>query len=309
MESPAACNVFISWSKPRAKALAQALHEWLPQVNHKLKPWVSSRNISVGERWNDEIWQALRAAKHGIICVTPENQHEPWLLFEAGAMANNPDVPISVYRFGMSETDVEAPLGQFQSAATDRDGTLKLLESLNASLALYDRQPETILHRQFGKWWPELSQRIDKTQTLQREPQGRSVADMVREILSTVRSLPTDSIDSHTMERAYANLRRYWYLQRNSELRNLDLNAVWYGQTNHISNTFTLFVGDGSLSHYDSAHRFELATIGEKVYRTNLQVKSCKQMPGFFVAELVPPQGAAAFEVLVDPAPENSDGI
>ncbi len=49
------------------------------------RPWVSSKDISGGDIWFNVIQENLRV-KLGIVLITPENQNEPWLNFEAGAL-------------------------------------------------------------------------------------------------------------------------------------------------------------------------------------------------------------------------------
>jgi hypothetical protein len=48
---------------------------------------MSKEDIEAGQRWSVEIESHLDASAIGIICVTPENQSEPWLNFEAGAIS------------------------------------------------------------------------------------------------------------------------------------------------------------------------------------------------------------------------------
>jgi hypothetical protein len=48
-------NIFISWSKPRGKAAALALREWLPLVLQAAKPWMSDKDIDKGTVWLDEL--------------------------------------------------------------------------------------------------------------------------------------------------------------------------------------------------------------------------------------------------------------
>src|ERR1700731_3125213 len=80
-------KIFLSWSGARSKFLAEALRGWLPRVIQSVKPWMSDKDISAGSRWLSEVASELSESKLGIICVTPENQNNPWLLFEAGALS------------------------------------------------------------------------------------------------------------------------------------------------------------------------------------------------------------------------------
>lgn len=83
-------SVFISWSGKNTKSymVAVALRRWLEQVVQGCNPWVSTQDIDAGERWGTELFTQLDNHNVGIICVTKENQAEPWLNFEAGALAN-----------------------------------------------------------------------------------------------------------------------------------------------------------------------------------------------------------------------------
>ncbi|WP_132093928.1 TIR domain-containing protein [Caulobacter sp. BK020] len=65
-------KVFISWSGDRSKALAQAIHGWLPLVLHYVEPWLSQSDIDAGERWSVEVAKELSACTFGITCVTRE---------------------------------------------------------------------------------------------------------------------------------------------------------------------------------------------------------------------------------------------
>lgn len=84
-------KVFLSWSGDRSKAVAEALHSWLPRVLQAVEPWTSFDNIERGARWAPELAQVLEETRFGILCLTPENLLSPWLLFEAGALSKTLD--------------------------------------------------------------------------------------------------------------------------------------------------------------------------------------------------------------------------
>ena len=48
---------------------------------------MSDTDIEKGARWENEISLRLAESDLGIICLTPDNLEEPWVLFEAGALA------------------------------------------------------------------------------------------------------------------------------------------------------------------------------------------------------------------------------
>jgi hypothetical protein len=93
-------NIFISWSKERAKAAAAALHAWLPNVIQSTRPWMSDKDIDKGTVWLDELKEALSSLKHGIFCLTPENVNEAWLLYEAGVISKTLDKKARVWTSG-----------------------------------------------------------------------------------------------------------------------------------------------------------------------------------------------------------------
>jgi TIR domain len=80
-------KVFISWSGVRSTAVAQTLHDWLPQVMNAVEPWMSSEDMRKGSLWRLTLAEELESTHVGVICLTPENLRAPWLLFEAGALS------------------------------------------------------------------------------------------------------------------------------------------------------------------------------------------------------------------------------
>jgi TIR domain len=77
-------KVFISWSGSLSRQIAADLAKWLPLVVQHVKPWTSDENIESGSRWAEKIDEGLTESDYGIVCITADNQHSPWLMFEAG---------------------------------------------------------------------------------------------------------------------------------------------------------------------------------------------------------------------------------
>jgi hypothetical protein len=66
-------DVFISWSGPQSKQVAEALHHYLPLMINAIQPWLSSADIDAGARWASDVAGKLQQSKVGIICEGASN--------------------------------------------------------------------------------------------------------------------------------------------------------------------------------------------------------------------------------------------
>jgi TIR domain len=198
-------KVFISWSGPRSRHVARALHDWLPDIVQYVEPWMSHENIQAGARWNPEINEQLSQTKFGIICLTPENQHQPWLVFEAGALAKTVDDDTFVvpYLIDMDKSEVKGPLAQFQYVLLDEEGSFGLVQSINKVPDNDAALPGERLEKVFRRSWPDLKSVFDDLPDADapiQKPRGsdeilREVLELVRDISRQVnRSSPRDRI-------------------------------------------------------------------------------------------------------------------
>jgi len=182
-------EIFISWSGERSRQAAEALRNWLPKVINAVKPWISSSDIDKGARWSTDVATRLETAKIGIICLTPSNLHEDWILFEAGALSktlrNTFVCPVLI---DLKQADVTGPLAQFQSTRANKEEILRLVKTINTALG-EQALSENHLEEAFEVWWPRLE---DQFKTLPPEkvtssPQ-RSDRELLEEILEAVRN-------------------------------------------------------------------------------------------------------------------------
>jgi hypothetical protein len=184
-------NIFISWSGPRSRHVAEALKDWLPTLLQSAKPWMSESDIEKGTRGLEEIGKALAGIKIGISCLTPENLSSPWILYEAGALAKALDDKSRLCTYllsGLRPQDVAPPLGMFQATKAEKDDTRKLLTSINVNVGEEPVQ-EQILNTLFEKLWPDLDAKIKAMPAAEMKVQAkRPVEDMVSEIMDILRT-------------------------------------------------------------------------------------------------------------------------
>ncbi len=153
--------VFISWSGDNSKRVALALRHWIQILLPNVEAWMSECDLAAGARWQDEINAKLEKGSFGIICVTPENKDRPWLLYEAGALAKLlSSAQVCPYLIGLGKHELSAPLVQFQAVRADKDGTAKLVTSLNSSLEKNRQKPSGELAKDFTAQWRKLSRAL-----------------------------------------------------------------------------------------------------------------------------------------------------
>jgi TIR domain len=192
-------GVFIGWSGKNTNSylVAQALRTWLEDTIQGCEPWVSAQDIDAGERWGTELFAQLDKHSVGIVCVTKENQAEPWLNFEAGALAKQlkgdqqDESRVCPLLIGMTINDVTGPLQLLQTVPLDEEGVFKVLRMVN-KFGISKSLPDEALKRGFEKWWwPDLQERLKEMQVPEQQPvkSSRPVPEILDEILSIVRSI------------------------------------------------------------------------------------------------------------------------
>jgi hypothetical protein len=185
-------GVFISWSGKNSISynVAMLLRDWLPNVILTIKPFVSDVDIDAGSQWASQMFQALKETQVGIICVTRTNQAEPWINFEAGALANAMESSrVCPLLIDVRPADVTGPITTLQMQTLDKDGLLSVLKVLNQYCGSQPLTDEA-LRKAFEKWWEDFGTGLAQIVSVQ-EPSKprRDPGDMLEEILSLVRSI------------------------------------------------------------------------------------------------------------------------
>jgi len=154
-------KVFLSWSGDLSHKVALTLRDWLPSVIQSIEPYVSSEDIDKGARWSTDIASELADSSYGILCVTKENLHAPWLTFEAGALSKTMDKSyVSPFLFDIKRSEVNGPILQFQSTVFEKVDVKKLLLSLNKADSTEQLTSER-LEKALDVWYPDLEKRLN----------------------------------------------------------------------------------------------------------------------------------------------------
>jgi hypothetical protein len=186
-------KIFISWSGERSRHIAEGLRDWIPHLINDASPWLSSADIEPGARWGPHITANLEQTDFGILCLTPENLAEPWILFEAGALSKSVDrSKVTPYLYDLTPADVKYPLAQFQAIQASRGDTKKLINSINSAVQAKGgvaRSAESLTEA-FDVWWPRLETILQGAPKVGSRPRvEKPQREILEEILSEVRVL------------------------------------------------------------------------------------------------------------------------
>jgi hypothetical protein len=191
-------KAFISWSGSQSKELAEVIRDWLPVVLQAVTPYFTPSDIEKGTRWSNDIAKELEASSVGIFCITRENIRAPWIMFEAGALSKSLDKShVCPILFGVSATDIEGPLKQFQCTAFVKADVKYLITTINGRL-------ETV----FEKWWPDLLEKVSTILGKEDTPAEpiRSDRELLEEVLVLTRSASASSRSSSINPRALIDI-------------------------------------------------------------------------------------------------------
>jgi hypothetical protein len=157
-------KVFLSWSGTRAKMMAKALRDWLPQVLHAIgsdDPFFSEEDIDPGTFSDERLRARFADADYCIVCVTPENLLSPWINYEAGAIAERLGGRTVPWALGVDPSHMKsAPLVRLQVMQANQQGTRRVVEGINKN----SPRPltEKVWSKQFDRCWSELAEQLQK---------------------------------------------------------------------------------------------------------------------------------------------------
>jgi hypothetical protein len=185
-------KVFMSWSGARSKATAELLAWWTRCVIQASRPWISTEDIDRGALWFSEINNGLNETAIGVVCLTHENKNNPWILFEAGALAKGlSNSRVCTFLVDLEPKNIQDPLAQFNHTMPIEADMRKLVRTLNSGLGA-NALEDHILDHAFKTYWPQFKEKFDEI--IKGIPQvgtvvERPAGDLLGEILENVRGM------------------------------------------------------------------------------------------------------------------------
>lgn len=153
-------SVFISWSGPTSKKVADILYNWLPVALQSIKPFMSSEDLKKGGRWQTDLTAELAKESFGVVALTPSNLTAPWILFEAGALSKSlGEGQVAPFLVGVKPSDLPQPLTQFNAVFAEKGDFKRLLRSINDRVPAESVDPARI-DKAVDAFWPEIEKEL-----------------------------------------------------------------------------------------------------------------------------------------------------
>lgn len=175
-----------------------------------VEPWVSDKDISAGERWAQAIAGELEASNFGIICITPENLHSEWILFESGALSKSMlDAKVIPLLFGLELSDLSGPLSQFQAQKLEQSGVMEIVKSINK--VAESKTSDQIVDQLVPALWPRLQEALEEIPDSEpSEKHMRPHHEILEELVTGVRGINSRmrDLDPGLNEREFYSKRR-----------------------------------------------------------------------------------------------------
>ena len=185
-------KVFISWSGERSRQVADLLDRWIQCVLQAVDPWLSTKDIDKGSLWFSEITSQLSNTQNGIVCLTKSNLNNPWILFEAGALAKGiSSNRVYTFLIDLKPNDIKDPLAQFNHTIPNKEGLYQLVRTINNGLDINSLK-ETILSNVFNTYFPQFESEFNtilKSTPEEEVQEERPKEELLNEILYSVRGI------------------------------------------------------------------------------------------------------------------------
>src|SRR5690606_27269101 len=152
----------------------------------------------------------LEATNFGIMCLTPENIHSPWILFEAGALAKSmQDAKVVPLLLNLEFSEISGPLAQFQAKKVLATDVEEIVRAINGTAD--SGEPDERVRQRFRELWSAFERKIQaipaqapiKKQTRPHDEILEELVTGVRGLESRVAEVMTTIVDQRDHPRHY----------------------------------------------------------------------------------------------------------
>ena len=191
-------SIFISWSGPSNRDVGRKVKQFVSEVLGTDDVFMSDEDIAPGDKSLEEIDLALKRSTAALVIVSARTAREPWLNFEAGAMAVRLEktsvIPILL---DLNFSQLIQPLAQFQAIRyDDAEKFRRMLVVLNAQRDA-ERIKSDTLEIVFRTRWADFQKDVASIIEASASPEDAAELpderDKIDEILSTLRGMASSS--------------------------------------------------------------------------------------------------------------------
>ena len=155
---------------------------------------MSSTDIPPGRQWYEKLAEQLADCDVGLVCLSPENSTNLWLMFEAGALAKSTRMGSIITIRTNLDLDLPAPLSMYQAVHIDREGLRSLMKTLAADDNESKLEP-TEFETLFNHLWPAIEadlqtklNALGPNQQIVQSAKSKSDRELLEELLILARS-------------------------------------------------------------------------------------------------------------------------
>jgi hypothetical protein len=161
---------------------------------------MSQRDLESGVRWSEQLAAQLQKAEFGILCLTPDNLRNDWVLFEAGAISRDLGGRVCGLLFnGLDHRIIRGPLSQFQNRIFSRAEFYTLVQDINKAHPC--PLPVDRLGLLFRKFWPNIEKGC-RAAIIKAAPDGHPAPPIDQEVallkkkVASLEKICTDLVES-----------------------------------------------------------------------------------------------------------------
>lgn len=125
-------HIFISWSGREQQNLAEKMKEVVEDLFWFSHVFVSSRSISSGKPWYDDIYHNAKSNTISILLIDGVSSRSDWVLFEAGILTSNSERTFFYLLDGLDAIPPKSPLRNLQGESISCSSILKLFHAISA---------------------------------------------------------------------------------------------------------------------------------------------------------------------------------